>query len=79
MSNVIVQAAGRKFNMLGFLEKVVDYTKEAVDAGKYLVEGLSVTFDHMRRRPVTVQYPYEKLIPLSVIEEEFIMNLICIV
>jgi NAD(P)H-quinone oxidoreductase subunit I len=22
-----------------------------------------VTFDHLRRRPVTVQYPYEKLIP----------------
>ncbi|MEO1591593.1 MAG: NAD(P)H-quinone oxidoreductase subunit I, partial [Cyanobacteria bacterium J06632_22] len=26
-------------------------------------QGLSVTFDHMKRRPVTVQYPYEKLIP----------------
>ncbi|MEL6164871.1 MAG: NAD(P)H-quinone oxidoreductase subunit I, partial [Cyanobacteria bacterium J06628_3] len=25
--------------------------------------GLAVTFDHMQRRPVTVQYPYEKLIP----------------
>jgi NAD(P)H-quinone oxidoreductase subunit I len=24
---------------------------------------MSVTFDHMRRRPITVQYPYEKLIP----------------
>jgi NAD(P)H-quinone oxidoreductase subunit I len=49
--------------MLGFLEKVADYTKEAVSAAKYLVDGLGVTFDHMRRRPVTVQYPYEKLIP----------------
>ncbi|MFM7362835.1 MAG: NADH-quinone oxidoreductase subunit NuoI, partial [Cyanobium sp.] len=26
-------------------------------------QGLSVTFDHLRRRPITVQYPYEKLIP----------------
>ena len=44
--------------MLGFLEKVADYTKEAVSAAKYLVDGLGVTFDHMRRRTVTVQYPY---------------------
>ena len=26
-------------------------------------QGLGVTFDHLRRRPITVQYPYEKLIP----------------
>ena len=43
--------------------KVADYTKDAVDAAKYLAQGLAVTFDHMRRRPITVQYPYEKLIP----------------
>jgi NAD(P)H-quinone oxidoreductase subunit I len=28
-----------------------------------MTQGLAVTFDHLRRRPVTVQYPYEKLIP----------------
>jgi NAD(P)H-quinone oxidoreductase subunit I len=49
--------------MLKFLKQVSDYTKEAIQAGKYIGQGLSVTFDHMRRRPVTVQYPYEKLIP----------------
>ena len=49
--------------MLKFLKQVGDYAKEAVQAGKYIGQGLSVTFDHMRRRPVTVQYPYEKLIP----------------
>jgi NAD(P)H-quinone oxidoreductase subunit I len=49
--------------MLKFLKQVGDYTKEAIQAGKYIGQGLSVTFDHMRRRPVTVQYPYEKLIP----------------
>ncbi len=49
--------------MFGFLQKVVDYSREARDAAKYLLQGLEVTFDHMRRRPVTVQYPYEKLIP----------------
>jgi NAD(P)H-quinone oxidoreductase subunit I len=48
--------------MLKFLKQVGDYAKEAVQAGRYIGQGLSVTFDHMRRRPVTVQYPYEKLI-----------------
>ena len=49
--------------MLKFLKQVGDYTKDVVQSAKYIGQGLSVTFDHMRRRPVTVQYPYEKLIP----------------
>ena len=49
--------------MLDFFRKVNSYAKDAVDAAKYLTQGLAVTFDHMRRRPITVQYPYEKLIP----------------
>ncbi|MEM1427571.1 MAG: NAD(P)H-quinone oxidoreductase subunit I, partial [Cyanobacteria bacterium P01_H01_bin.130] len=46
-----------------FLKKVGDYAAEATQSAKYIGHGLSVTFDHMQRRPVTVQYPYEKLIP----------------
>ncbi|MGL5064657.1 MAG: NAD(P)H-quinone oxidoreductase subunit I [Microcoleus sp.] len=46
-----------------FLNQVGEYAKETVQAAKYIGQGLSVTFDHMRRRPITVQYPYEKLIP----------------
>ena len=49
--------------MLDFLKKVSDYAKDAFGAANYLIQGLAVTFDHMRRRPITVQYPYEKLIP----------------
>ena len=49
--------------MLNFLKQVGDYAKESVQAAKFIGQGLSVTFDHMRRRPVTVQYPYEKIIP----------------
>ena len=49
--------------MLGFFKKIADYTQEAIGAANYLTQGLAVTFDHMRRRPITVQYPYEKLIP----------------
>ncbi|MGB3614419.1 MAG: NAD(P)H-quinone oxidoreductase subunit I [Elainellaceae cyanobacterium] len=49
--------------MLNFLKQVGDYTKGAVEAARYIGQGLSVTFDHLQRRPITVQYPYEKLIP----------------
>jgi len=49
--------------MKNFLQQINSYIKEAFNAGKYLYNGISVTFDHLRRRPVTVQYPYEKLIP----------------
>ena len=49
--------------MKDFFQKVNSYVKEAFDASKYLFDGITVTFDHLKRRPVTVQYPYEKLIP----------------
>lgn len=49
--------------MLNFLKQVGDYAKETAQAAKFIGQGLSVTFDHMSRRPVTVKYPYEKLIP----------------
>lgn len=49
--------------MLKFLKQVVNYAVEAGQAARYIGQGLSVTFDHMQRRPITVQYPYEKLIP----------------
>ena len=49
--------------MLNILKQVGDYAQGTWQAAKYIGQGLSVTFDHMRRRPVTVQYPYEKLIP----------------
>jgi len=45
------------------MKPVLDYLKNIRDTAKYMLQGLEVTFDHMRRRPVTIQYPYEKLIP----------------
>ena len=45
------------------MKAITNYLKEIGKTAKYLFDGLSVTFDHMRRRPVTIQYPYEKLIP----------------
>jgi NAD(P)H-quinone oxidoreductase subunit I len=49
--------------MMKFLKQVKDYSLDAAQAVKYIGQGMSVTFDHMKRRPVTVQYPYEKLVP----------------
>lgn len=49
--------------MFNFLKPVGDYAKQTFQAGRYIGQGLAVTFDHMSRRPITVQYPYEKLIP----------------
>lgn len=46
-----------------FLDRVNTYISDAVSAARYIGQGLGVTFSHMGRRPVTVQYPYEKLIP----------------
>jgi NAD(P)H-quinone oxidoreductase subunit I len=49
--------------MFKFLTQVGDYVKNSIQAGRYIGQGLSVTFDHINRRPITIQYPYEKLIP----------------
>lgn len=42
--------------MFNILNSVNNYAKETFQAVKNIGQGLSVTFDHMQRRPVTVQY-----------------------
>jgi NAD(P)H-quinone oxidoreductase subunit I len=49
--------------MVKFLDKIGGYAKDVFDSAKYIGQGMGLVFDHMRRKPVTVQYPYEKLIP----------------
>jgi NAD(P)H-quinone oxidoreductase subunit I len=49
--------------MFDFLESVQNYSQEATQAAKYIGQGFGVTFDHMNRRPITIHYPYEKLVP----------------
>ena len=46
-----------------FLNKVGGYASDVWQSAKAIGQGLTVVFDHMNRRPITVQYPYEKLIP----------------
>lgn len=40
-----------------------NYSQEALRAARYIGQGFMVTLDHMNRTPITIQYPYEKLIP----------------
>nr|AJE61530.1 NADH-plastoquinone oxidoreductase subunit I [Dipteris conjugata]AXX76456.1 NADH-plastoquinone oxidoreductase subunit I [Dipteris conjugata] len=39
-----------------------DYSQRAIRAARYTGQGFAVTLDHLNRLPVTIQYPYEKLI-----------------
>ena len=48
------------FTMLNRLRK---YSEQAIQAARYIGQGFIVTLDHMNRLPITIQYPYEKLIP----------------
>jgi NAD(P)H-quinone oxidoreductase subunit I len=40
-----------------------NYSQQAIQAARYIGQGFIVTLDHMNRLPMTIQYPYEKLIP----------------
>jgi hypothetical protein len=43
--------------MLNFLKQVGNYAREAVQSVTYIIgQGLAAIFDHMQRRPITVQY-----------------------
>lgn len=42
----------------GFL----NYGQQTVRAARYIGQGFLITLSHANRLPVTIQYPYEKLI-----------------
>jgi NAD(P)H-quinone oxidoreductase subunit I len=45
--------------MFNFFKEIGGNPKETVQAARYIGQGMTVTFDVMRGRSVTVQYPYE--------------------
>lgn len=49
--------------MFNVFNGIQAYTQDALQAARYIGQGFMVTLDHMNRLPVTIQYPYEKLIP----------------
>lgn len=49
--------------MFTILNKLQNYSEQVIQAARYIGQGFMVTLDHMNRLPMTIQYPYEKLIP----------------
>nr|QNH93678.1 NADH-plastoquinone oxidoreductase subunit I [Christensenia aesculifolia] len=49
--------------MFAMMNGLVNYSQQAIQAARYIGQGFVVTSDHMNRLPMTIQYPYEKLIP----------------
>jgi NAD(P)H-quinone oxidoreductase subunit I len=49
--------------MFTMVSELQNYSEQAIQAAKYIGQGFIITLDHMSRLPLTIQYPYEKLIP----------------
>uniref|UniRef100_A0AAU7YS44 NADH dehydrogenase subunit I n=1 Tax=Elaphoglossum sinii TaxID=3136286 RepID=A0AAU7YS44_9MONI len=49
--------------MFSTLIEFRNYGQQAVEAAKYIGQGSAVTLDHSNRSPITVQYPYDKILP----------------
>lgn len=49
--------------MFSKINRFVSYGQQTIKAARYIGQGFIVTLDHMNRFPITIQYPYEKLIP----------------
>nr|AID67437.1 18 kDa subunit of NADH-plastoquinone oxidoreductase [Prasinococcus sp. CCMP1194] len=48
--------------MFSFLQNLSLSTKNVVSSTNNLAKGFSVTFNHLRRNTITVQYPYKKVL-----------------
>ena len=44
---------------------VASYIKDIVDTVKSTFEGMSITFSHLARRPMTIQYPDKIPVPIQ--------------
>ncbi len=44
---------------------VASYVKDIVEAVKSTFEGMSITFSHLVRRPMTIQYPDKIPVPIQ--------------
>nr|QYB21576.1 NADH-plastoquinone oxidoreductase subunit I [Halocarpus bidwillii] len=49
--------------MFSTVTEFINYSQQAIQAARYIGQGFMVTLYHMNRLPVTIQYPYDKLIP----------------
>nr|NP_569689.1 NADH dehydrogenase subunit I [Psilotum nudum]Q8WHX5.1 RecName: Full=NAD(P)H-quinone oxidoreductase subunit I, chloroplastic; AltName: Full=NAD(P)H dehydrogenase subunit I; Short=NDH subunit I; AltName: Full=NADH-plastoquinone oxidoreductase subunit I [Psilotum nudum]AGC26847.1 NAD(P)H-quinone oxidoreductase subunit I [Psilotum nudum]BAB84278.1 NADH dehydrogenase 18kD subunit [Psilotum nudum] len=49
--------------MFSMMNGLQHYGQQALRAARYIGQSFMVTLEHMNRLPITVQYPYEKIIP----------------
>nr|YP_010981953.1 NADH-plastoquinone oxidoreductase subunit I [Lygodium merrillii]UYS92605.1 NADH-plastoquinone oxidoreductase subunit I [Lygodium merrillii] len=49
--------------MFSIITELQNYGNRAVQAARYIGQGFAITLDHLNRSPITIQYPYEKLLP----------------
>nr|YP_010945575.1 NADH-plastoquinone oxidoreductase subunit I [Porella gracillima]WGG27124.1 NADH-plastoquinone oxidoreductase subunit I [Porella gracillima] len=49
--------------MFSTVNGFINYSQQTIQAARYIGQGFIVTLDHMNRLPMSIQYPYEKLIP----------------
>ncbi|KAL9990876.1 putative NADH:ubiquinone reductase (H(+)-translocating) [Helianthus debilis subsp. tardiflorus] len=48
--------------MFPMVTEFMNYGQQTVRAARYIGQGFMITLSHANRLPVTIQYPYEKLI-----------------
>ncbi|KAK7809363.1 NADH-plastoquinone oxidoreductase subunit I (chloroplast) [Quercus suber] len=48
--------------MFPMVTRVMDYGQQTVRVARYIGQSFMITLSHANRLPVTIQYPYEKLI-----------------
>nr|VDD25112.1 unnamed protein product [Brassica oleracea] len=48
--------------MLPMITGFMNYGQQTLRAARYIGQGFMITLSHTNRLPVTIQYPYEKLI-----------------
>nr|VDD65567.1 unnamed protein product [Brassica oleracea] len=62
--------------MLPMITGFMNYGQQTLRAARYIGQGFMITLSHTNRLPVTIQYPYEKLITSERFRVESISNLI---
>ncbi|WVZ26779.1 hypothetical protein V8G54_000045 (mitochondrion) [Vigna mungo] len=48
--------------MFLMVTEFINYSEQIIRAARYIGQGLMITLSHANRLPVTIQYPYEKII-----------------
>lgn len=62
--------------MFPMLTELMNYGQQTIRAARYVGQGFTITLSHVNRLPITIQYPYEKMITSERLRGRYILNLI---